>query len=322
LLPYTTVVTFGDSTTDSGTAYQLSNRTWPPVPPFNSNGGFADGLLWNQYFTQNFLTNATLYDYSCGSATTDNRLAQGTMSRNPNLIANYDIRSKTKSPGVWQQILQYKNAVNNQTIDFDRTLYVIWSGTNNYFFNKTLTTLDTVQSIIDCLNALINFGGRNLVLISEPPFDRFPAFRNKNQTNTTKYLYIEHNQILTMKLHEYNSSLKTSLNIRLFDSYSFISMIIDNYAQSGFENLDSCWDTISGSTVQILCQNITKQIFCDEYHLTSKMQAMLAKEFYHFLTEKPNGTYTTTTTSAPSHGTRKTSITMHFFLVLLIYVFY
>ncbi|CAF0949712.1 unnamed protein product [Rotaria sordida] len=290
ILPYTTLVTFGDSTTDSGNAYRLSNRTWPPVPPFNQNGGFADGLLWNEYFTQKLLTNATLYDYACGSATTDNQLAQGIMSRNPNLIANYDIRSKTKSPGVRQQILQYKNSIMNQTIDFNRTLYVIWSGTNNYFFNKTLTIFDTVQSIIDCLNLLISFGGQNLVLITEPPFHRFPAFRNKNETNTTKYLYIEHNQILNMKLNEYYSSLKTQLNIQLFDSYSFISMMIDNYTQFGFENLDSCWDTISGSTVQVLCQNITKRIFCDEYHLTSKMQAIVAEEFYRFLTEKSNAT--------------------------------
>jgi phospholipase/lecithinase/hemolysin len=151
-LQYTSVVTFGDSTTDSGTAYQLSNHTWPPVPPFNSNGGFADGLLWNQIFTQKYLSNATLQGFACGSSTTDSLLAQGSMSRSPNLIANYAIRSNTKSPGVRQQIAQYINSTNNKIIDFDRTLYVIWTGTNNYFFNKSLTTSDTVQSIIDCLN--------------------------------------------------------------------------------------------------------------------------------------------------------------------------
>jgi hypothetical protein len=98
--------------------------------------------------TQKFLSNAILQDFACGSATTDNRLAQGVMSRNPNLIANYTIRNNTKSPGVRQQIEQYINSTNNKIIDFDQTLYVIWAGTNNYFFNKTLTTLDTVQSII------------------------------------------------------------------------------------------------------------------------------------------------------------------------------
>ena len=200
MLQYTAVVTFGDSTTDSQTAYQLSNHTWPHVPPFNDNGGFSDGLLWNQYFTQKLFTKATLYDFSCGSSTTDSLLAQGIMARSPNLLANYDIRSKVKSPGVRQQIANYIGSVENMTIDFDRTLYIIWSGTNNYFFNKTLTEADTVQSIIDCLNLLVIFGGRHLVIINEPPFDRYPVFRDKKETNATRYQYIEHNRILSGKL--------------------------------------------------------------------------------------------------------------------------
>ncbi len=45
LLQYKRVVTFGDSTIDSGTAYQLLNHTYPPVPPGNSNSDFAEDLL-------------------------------------------------------------------------------------------------------------------------------------------------------------------------------------------------------------------------------------------------------------------------------------
>jgi phospholipase/lecithinase/hemolysin len=313
VLQYTRVVTFGDSTTDSGAAYQLSNHTWPPVPPFNSNGGFADGLLWNQIFTQKFLSNATLEDFACGSATTDNLLAQGAMSRNPNLIANYIIRSNTKSPGVRQQIAQYINSAINKTIDFNRTLYIIWVGTNNYFFNKTLTTSDTVQSIIDCLNLLIKLGGRNLAIINEPPFDRFPAFRNKNKTNTTKQLYIDHNIILATKFNENYSSSTSGLNIRLIDSYSFISNIIENYTNYGFENLDSCWDTMTNSTVQIVCQNITKRMFCDEYHLTTQMQTFIAQEFYRVMTIGVNSTL-----YPPSSVTDKISINWILFIVILI----
>ena len=78
------------------------------------------------------------------------------------------------------------------------------------------------------------------------------------------------------------------LNIRMFDSYSFISSIMDNYESYGFENLDSCWDTVSGATIKVLCPDITKRMFCDEAHLTSKMQAMLAEEFHRFMVEASN----------------------------------
>ncbi|CAF1304182.1 unnamed protein product [Rotaria sp. Silwood1] len=310
-LHYTTIVTFGDSTTDTGNAYRISNHTWPPVPPFNSNGGFADDLLWNQIFTQQLLRNATLQDYSYGSATTDNQLVQGTMSDAPNLIANYSIRNNTKPPSVRQQISEYINTTMNESIDFDQTLYVIWVGINNYNFNKSLTPLQTVESIIKCLNQLIFFGARNLVVINEPPFDRFPAFRNKNTTNTTKYLYLQHNEILFEKINEIYLSLNSRLHIHLFDSYTFISKIINNYANYRFENLDNCWDTESNSTVIIKCQNITKRIFTDEYHLTSAMQILIAKEFY----------FTLAGSNSTSKGISFISMNFHLFIVEVCIIF-
>jgi len=278
-LDYTTVVTFGDSLSDTGNAYRISNHTWPPVPPFNSNGGYADDLLWNQIFTQQLLNHSSLQDFSYGSATTDSQLVQGTMNSNPNLVNNYSIRNNTKPPGVRQQISEYINARMNETIDFDLTLYVIWVGINNYHFNKSLTPLQTVQSIIDCLNTLILFGARNLVVINQPPFDRFPAYRNET-TNTTKVLYLMHNEILAEKINETYFSLYTRLNIRLLDIYTFISNIMDNYQDYGFENLDNCWDTESSSTVIINCQNITRRMFADEFHPTSTLHMLIAKQFY------------------------------------------
>ncbi|CAF4403158.1 unnamed protein product [Rotaria magnacalcarata] len=181
---YTRVVTFGDSTTDSGIAYRISNRTSSHVPPFNNRGGFVDDLVRNEVLTQKLLLNATLQNFACGSATADNAIAQGIMSRNANLVANYEIRSRTKLPGVRQQIDLCINEMMNKFIDFDRTLYMIWSGTNNYCFNKSLTDLDTVTSIIDYVRYLAVFDARNIAIINEPPVDLFPAFRNKAETAT------------------------------------------------------------------------------------------------------------------------------------------
>ncbi len=122
-----------------------------------------------------------------------------------------------------------------------------------------------------------------MAIINEPPFDRFPAFRN-----ITKQLYIDHNTILTRKFNEYYSPLNSRLHIQLFDSYSFISNIMENYTNYDFENLDNCWDTMTYSTVQIVCQNITKRMFSDEYHFTSKMQNFIAEEFYHLIAKGLN----------------------------------
>ncbi len=281
-LDYTTVVTFGDSLSDTGNGYRISYHTWPPVPPFNSNGSYSDGLTWNQILTQQLLQNAVLQDFAYGCATTDSQLVQGTMGYNTNLNGNYSIRNSTKPPGVRQQIGDYINSTITKTIDFNRTLYVIWIGINNYYYDPSLTPLQTVQSIIECVNMLIFFGARNLVVINQLPFDRFPAYRIET-TNTTKILYITHNQILAQKINETYLSLHTKLNIRLFDVYKFISKIMDNYTAYGFENLDNCWDTESSSTVIIKCTNISRRMFADEFHLTTALQTLIAREFYSAL---------------------------------------
>jgi phospholipase/lecithinase/hemolysin len=142
------------------------------------------------------------------------------MSYNSNLVANYSIRNNTKPPGVQQQIDQYINSTINTTIDFDLTLYVIWVGINSYYFTQTWTLLQTVQSIINCLNVLILVGAKNSVVINEPSYDRFPQFRNKSTTNTTKDLYIHYNEILTGKINEtYFVS-----NTRVFNNETHLDM--------------------------------------------------------------------------------------------------
>ncbi len=302
-------MTFGDSLSDTGNGYRISNHTWPPVPPFSSSGAYTDGLVWSQVLIQKYLSQSTLQDFAYGCATTDSLLVQGTMGYNTNIISgNYSIRNNTKPPGVRQQIGDYINSTMNKTIDFDRTLYVIWIGINNYYYDPSLTPLQTVESIIECSNQLIFFGTRNLVIINEPPFDRFPAYRNET-TNTTKILYQMHNQILAEKLNETYFSLHTRLNIHLLDIYTFISTILDNYTAYGFENLDNCWDTESSSTVIIKCQNITRRLFADEFHPTSALHTLIAKEFYLSL-EGGGGSNST------SIGTRFIS---HFVLILSLF---
>ncbi|CAF1639659.1 unnamed protein product, partial [Adineta ricciae] len=99
-------------------------------------------------------------------------------------------------------------------------------------------------------------------------------------TNSTKLIYIQHNEILANKINETYLSIPTRLNIRLFDCYTFMSKILNDYLAYGFESLDNCWDTESGPTVIVNCKDITKRIFADEFHLTSTLQSLIAKQVY------------------------------------------
>ncbi|CAF0977510.1 unnamed protein product [Adineta ricciae] len=159
-LNYTTLVTFGDSLTDTGNGYRITHNTWPPVPPFSINGSYSDGLMWNQILADEFLNRATLQDFAYGCATTDSNLLQPTIGYNTNIKGNYSLRNNAKPPGVRQQITTYVNLSLNENIDFDRTLYIVWIGINNYFYDPTLTPLQTVESMMESIYVLVNFGSR------------------------------------------------------------------------------------------------------------------------------------------------------------------
>ncbi|CAF5179240.1 unnamed protein product, partial [Rotaria sp. Silwood1] len=88
-LPYDTIVCFGDSSSDTGNFYQLTNSKWPVDPPYY-NGRFSNGKTWIEK-----LGVSNLINYAYGSATTDNNLVQGFTTLN------------VRVPGVRQQITKY-----------------------------------------------------------------------------------------------------------------------------------------------------------------------------------------------------------------------
>lgn len=279
---FTNVVTFGDSLTDTGNGYRISSHTWPPVPPFAESGSYSDGLMWNQILVQQYMNGLPLQDFAYGCATTDGDLVQPTMGYNTNLPGNYSIRNSTKPPGARQQIITYINDPANRNVDLNRTLFALWIGINNYFYDTELTPLQTVQSLMGCVDLLFQFGVQHLLVLNQPPWDRFPPYQ-KDLTGATKATYLQHNEYLARSIEQTRSILQPGVRLWLFDCYSLMSKVMDHHSAYGFENLENCWDTESSSSVIIRCTDITKRIFADEYHLTSAMQTLIAKEIYLLL---------------------------------------
>ena len=86
-LPFETVISFGDWITDTGNVYQLTNHSWPLVPPYY-RGRFSDGPVSIERLG---VTN--LHNYAHGGATSDNALVQG-----------YSASGTVPVPGARQQI--------------------------------------------------------------------------------------------------------------------------------------------------------------------------------------------------------------------------
>ena len=68
---FKSIVIFGDSYSDNGNVYKLSNRAWPLSPPYY-RGRYCNGLNW---VDQLKVPGVSCYAY--GGATTDNTIVQG-----------------------------------------------------------------------------------------------------------------------------------------------------------------------------------------------------------------------------------------------------
>ena len=254
--PFDQIVVFGDSNSDNGNAFHLTNGQWPSAPPFDQ-GRFSDGPMWTDQLNLVRITN-----YAYGSGTTDDRLVQGFTETNQTV------------PGVRQQIrlFQHENRFNA-----DRTLFLIWAGANDYFFNITVKPQQVVLSLINDVRELINLGGKHLVLVNQPPIDRIPIAKLMNKTETWKSIVDDHNKYLIESIRRFNE-ISPNIILNLIDLHSFVHFLLSNSNLFGLTNFDRCWDT-TREIPRKLCKTLEKNLFLDEFHFTSRGHRFVAEFF-------------------------------------------
>ncbi|CAG8637055.1 21291_t:CDS:2 [Cetraspora pellucida] len=229
---YNKMVVFGDSFTDNGNVYNLTNKNWPSK--INYKGHFCDGKIWAEYLAE--MLNVKLENYAFGGATADSKFVQG--STGPN---------KHKVPGIKQQIEAFisantkseksmnsnpklnklqsffkvnanstrlkkfmkKKSSKQPNNDFSKTLFAVWDTGNDYYFtNMTASPLLVVQSILDALHLLVkSFPTISTLLIPNlPDLSKVPYFKSMTtleKENLSK-LVASHNKYLLEHLVKFS----------------------------------------------------------------------------------------------------------------------
>lgn len=260
-LLYDTIVIFGDSNSDNGNVYAISGKNFPGVPYFQ--GRFSNGPVWCERLNVSKVSN-----HAYGGATTDN-----------DAIPSIALPSPFYVPGVRQQILNYSRSSNRSQINFDRTLYVIWVGGNNYLRNQTLSPFSITSSLVNATKDLLAFGIKHLILVNQPPLQSIPLLLlTKNQTTLADLTY-QYNTNLSEHINVLRNDNKGT-NIQLFDLNSLISKILRNSTSYGISNTNRpCWSTIDPN----VCPNPDAYLFFDQVHFTSRVHQLIADDFRPFL---------------------------------------
>lgn len=285
-IPYDTVVCFGDSLSDTGNVYNLTNYQWPPEPFYK--GRYADGPVWIEK-----LGISTLLNYAYGGATTDNNLIASTSEYN------------TSVPGIRQQIALYKTQHDITKVNFDRTLYVVWANGNDYYFNISLNTSIVVNSIINGIQDLIKMGARKFLILNLAPLQIYPAVQMMNLNEYLIATTNAHNNDLSTQIINLHSQ-NPRISFYLHNVSSLITNILSNISQYGFNSTQNCWLT-SNHTVIPLCSTPNTYVFIDEYHFTTRIHQIIADDVKTLIQN--------------SHGIILTTFPLYFYIILNLHKF-
>ncbi|KAK1733817.1 SGNH/GDSL hydrolase family protein [Skeletonema marinoi] len=246
--PFTDLAVFGDSFSDVGNIYNVSNDTQPGV--WSYNGRYSDGRVWEEYLLQFFdlpdrMTPSTEgglnHDHAFGGATADN-----------SYIDAFSTYLNDSVPSVKDQVTEY---IDNQKGDLspDR-LHVIYVGYNDYW------------CIVQQVDTLYQKGARQFLIGNVPNMSSWAEASLQPQDVLDSYdvLVRGHNEVLSRLVAGFESSHDDTI-IYEQDNFGAFECLDSNKDFVGINNIkDPCHPTQDDS-----CESIFSYKFWDYYHPTT-----------------------------------------------------
>lgn len=245
---YDKIYIFGDSLSEVGNIYRVTQEKYPPSPPYYQ-GHFANEQIWVEYLALPLKANSTNFAFGGASTGFDNSVV-------PN----------SPLPGLQTQINSF--TASNGRSD-PKALYIIWAGANDYLFGSVTNTNIPVNNLSTAVTSLYKDGARNIMVVNLPDLGKLPATRNTPNSFFLNQLTRTHNSNLAATLNDL--SQKPGINIISIDVNSLFNQVIAEPQKFGFTNVtQSCLVNLNP------CANPNKYLFWDEVHPTSAAHQLIA----------------------------------------------
>lgn len=291
----------------------------PPVPPYDKDGRFSNGLVWSDYL-------AKALDIELTPSTELSVLSPNLAIPSPITIINgqpqvspyFNGATATNSvnfafgaaqtgtqgvgesgeliPGMLTQVGWFEDDlldVAGQQADQD-ALYIVWGGPNDYQLVSEPEPMETVGNLAEAVQTLYDLGARNFLVPNLPDLGKTPralSMGDDISMNLTQLSQI-HNTLLNRSLGDL--SQLNNINIAQLDAFSLLNKTIANPEQFGFTNVtDSCIETLGddgkldGTQAFEVCNNPDEYLFWDGIHPTTVAHAQLANDALEALDSEP-----------------------------------
>lgn len=308
------VVTFGDSLSDSGNVKYLTQQfagdTSPllkrsvPIDPTGNQSGYFNGRFSNSYnWLDRFIgaldlraedpetcflkgSNASC-NYAIGGSTTDENL---TSDDNPlkHLFADDIVKNILKGLkipqhlGVKQMVSTYLDASQPSQDVLNHTLFIIWAGGNDYFADENPST--TVSNLISSIKNILDYKPDNqkryFLIPNLPDLGKTP-YSAAHPTLDLSKKTAEHNSLFQQQLSELmlDPQYRDRVVIVPVDTANILGDAFEHPAQYGFTNVtDACYKGgYMPGEENTDCGDGDHYIFWDNIHITTRAHCLVTK---------------------------------------------
>jgi phospholipase/lecithinase/hemolysin len=269
--PFSSLVVFGDSLSDTGNAWLLSDHAYPPAGYYQ--GRFSNGPLWVDDLAARLGLPDPTPAFDGG---TNNAIAgaeTGDSFTSPPGI-EYGI------PGVRFMVGLYLESLDEGRAD-PSALYTVCAGGNDFL--DTLGSAPTTAELAACSENLATWAGNlasaveglhaagaiDFVVPNLMPIGSTPRFGSGVDQAAINALVAEFNSHLAADLAAL-ASAHSDLRLHLVDAYGLYQQMITNPAGYGLENVTDAAMTTPGA-------DASKYVFWDDIHPTAAAHALLAE---------------------------------------------
>ena len=241
--PFSRIIDFGDSLSDTGNFYQMTGGAYPTSPPY-WQGRFCNGPVWGEYLAEDLGMAGLEDNYAVGGATT------GTEND-----------SVPPFEGVQNQIALY---LSSHQGDPD-ALYILWAGHNDVFIALRTGNLDLSQVVINTINNIRSLwaaGARHILVVNLADLSKTPMLVSTDASAFVGSLLAGINENLADALHGLAAEGVHTIPL---DAFAFVDTVVAHPANYGFSD-------VTDEGVLIYPADPAGYLFWDNVHPTTRFQ--------------------------------------------------
>ncbi|CAG8483989.1 10170_t:CDS:2 [Diversispora eburnea] len=235
------IVTFGNSLTDNGNYWELTNKTIPSQE-FYFQGRQTNGRVWVEYLASSLHANLT--DLAYQGAVTDIDIYKNSTTDNNTVSYNNSV------PSVAEQVKSFFPNVSHYP---PHTLYIFWTGSNDYAnifnYNLNITHTEIINSLLNSISLLSSTRTRKFLILNLPPLHRTPHYNNNETFSSENLTHLQnllenYNIMLNKTISNFIQSNK-HIFIKVFDTWGPLERIINNPQVYGLKDVENTCLNIS-----------------------------------------------------------------------------